>query len=567
MKLKQLKLQNFRGYKDETVIDFDDLVVLVGKNDAGKSSLFDALDIFFEIKPAPDQEDLCVHSDDTDIRISCVFTDFPSQLVIDALHPTDLASEHLLNVEGHLEIIKIYDCKIKKPRGSVFARARHPTADDYGDLHSLNISELRKRASELEIDLSKVNKTVKAALRGAVWNNAKDLVKCEVCVSLAKGSGKEIWDQLRTHLPVYALFKSDRPSTDQDAEAQDPMKLAVKEAIETVKVTLEEIEREVKENVQRVARRTVEKIKEMDVELANQLEPHVTTKPWHTLFSLSLTGDDEIHINKRGSGTRRLVLLNFFRAKAEEDAERNNSGVIYAIEEPETTQHPHNQVMLVKALADLAEQHGNQVFLSTHSPMLAHRFKSEALRFVTKNASQPIIRHGSDESTMQEIVDSLGILPDHNVMAFYGVEGGNDITFLRTISKMLSENKIPCIPDLGEAEDSGRLFFVPMGGSNLGLWVSRLEGLRRPEFYLVDSDKKSDPKVHELRERENVPSGSQEKENWKIIFIQKLSSVAIRTTKGQAVAQRMSPNCLLKLSMRLVKAMLPGNVLSLMLKP
>ena len=43
MKLKQLKLQNFRGYKDETVIDFDDLVVLIGKNDAGKSSLFDAL--------------------------------------------------------------------------------------------------------------------------------------------------------------------------------------------------------------------------------------------------------------------------------------------------------------------------------------------------------------------------------------------------------------------------------------------------------------------------------------------------------------------------------------------
>ena len=181
----------------------------------------------------------------------------------------------------------------------------------------------------------------------------------------------------------------------------------------------------------------------------------------------------------------------------------SNSGVIYAIEEPETTQHPHNQVMLIKALADLAEQHGNQVFLSTHSPMLARRFKSEALRFVTKNGSQPIIRHGSEESTMQEIVVSLGVLPDHNVMAFYGVEGGNDITFLRTISKMLSENKIPCIPDLGEAEDSGRLFFVPMGGSNLGLWVSRLKGLCRPEFYLVDSDKKSDSKVHELREREN----------------------------------------------------------------
>lgn len=47
MKIESLKLKNFRGYKEEIEIKFDDLTVLVGKNDVGKSTILEALDIFF----------------------------------------------------------------------------------------------------------------------------------------------------------------------------------------------------------------------------------------------------------------------------------------------------------------------------------------------------------------------------------------------------------------------------------------------------------------------------------------------------------------------------------------
>lgn len=46
MKIESLKLKNFRGYKEEIEIKFDDLTVLVGKNDVGKSTILEALDIF-----------------------------------------------------------------------------------------------------------------------------------------------------------------------------------------------------------------------------------------------------------------------------------------------------------------------------------------------------------------------------------------------------------------------------------------------------------------------------------------------------------------------------------------
>ena len=39
MKIASLKLKNFRGYKEELEIKFDDLTVFVGKNDVGKSTI------------------------------------------------------------------------------------------------------------------------------------------------------------------------------------------------------------------------------------------------------------------------------------------------------------------------------------------------------------------------------------------------------------------------------------------------------------------------------------------------------------------------------------------------
>ena len=499
MKLRQLKLQNFRCYKDEVVIDFDDLAVLVGRNDAGKSSLFDALDIFFEGKSTPDREDRCVHSDDPSVRITCVFSNLPSKIVIDAQHTTDLASEHLLNGEGLLEISKVYDCNLARPKLSkILAKAVHPTEDEYGDLLLLTNSALKQRANSLGVDLSGVHQTVNSELRQAIWSHADDLHEQLSDVEI-KAEADKIWNQLKKSLPIYALFKADRPSTDQDAEAQDPMKAAVKEAIQAQKDTLDQVAARVKEEVQEIANRTVEKIKEMNPELANELTPIVSNRNWDTLFSVNLTGDEDIPINKRGSGTRRLVLLNFFRAKAESEAAGGETGLIYAIEEPETSQHPHNQVMLVKALEDLVEMPECQVFVSTHTPVLARRFNQHALRLVSRNGEQPTIQHGRDESTIKEIVESLGVLPDHNVKVFFEIEGKHDINFLRIISKMLHEANED-IPDLGKEEDAGQLVFVPLGGSNMVLWTSRLEGFNRPEFYLMDRDnpEPQKPKYHEF---------------------------------------------------------------------
>lgn len=47
MRIKKLKLENFRAQKEETIFEFDNLTTFVGKKDIGKSSILEALDIFF----------------------------------------------------------------------------------------------------------------------------------------------------------------------------------------------------------------------------------------------------------------------------------------------------------------------------------------------------------------------------------------------------------------------------------------------------------------------------------------------------------------------------------------
>jgi len=333
---------------------------------------------------------------------------------------------------------------------------------------------------------------------------------------------KKIWTVLSKQRPVFAIFHSDRKSTDQDAEAQSPLKSAVDEAIKEKQVELDDIAEHVKNQVEKIAHATVEKLREMDEELAQELNPRFSKPNWAKVFSISLTDDEQIPINKRGSGVRRLILLNFFRAKAESRLEQKDApGVIYAIEEPETSQHPNNQKLLVSALRELSEQPGCQVIITTHTPVLVKDLSVESLRYIQKtNDFRQVFAY--NEATYNRVAKALGIIPDHDVKVFIGLEGVNDIDFMKNISKMLIDNGENVI-ELTSLEDNGKLIFIPLGGSSLSLWTHRFAGLNRFEFHLYDRDdappatSRHQDAVDQFNERDNstaMLTGKREMENY-----------------------------------------------------
>lgn len=177
-----------------------------------------------------------------------------------------------------------------------------------------------------------------------------------------------------------------------DNEIQDPLKEAVKQILSSddLQQQLAAIAEEVTQKLQEVSTRTLEKLREMAPDVADSLNPVIpaaSALKWPDVFKgVSITGDNEIPINKRGSGVRRLVLLNFFRAEAERRMEAvPGRAVIYAIEEPETSQHTNNQKMLIKALIDLAAQRHTQVLITTHSSQVVKALGFDAIRILTSD--------------------------------------------------------------------------------------------------------------------------------------------------------------------------------------
>ena len=141
MKLSAVIIENYRGYNMRTRIEIEDLTAFIGKNDAGKSTILEALELFFN-DGKPEHSDVCVHGSASIIRIGCAFTSLPFEIVIDTAAPTTLAAEHLLNEHGELEIVKEWDTTAKTLKEAVYAVAMHPTNVDADDLLTGTLEQL-----------------------------------------------------------------------------------------------------------------------------------------------------------------------------------------------------------------------------------------------------------------------------------------------------------------------------------------------------------------------------------------------------------------------------------------
>jgi predicted ATP-dependent endonuclease of OLD family len=414
MKIKSVAVNRLRGYEQRVHIEMDDLRVLVGKNDIGKSTVLEALDVFFNEGKG------CVKLDKEDINKSCLaqgndcieveveFIELPARIVIDSTNETTLHDEYLLSANGSLHVIKRYPGAGKE---KVYIRASHPTNPVCADLMHKKNSELKKILEDA--GLTCTDKTKNAELRKAIWKGQSDLQLVECEIEVAKIDAKSIWEQLKSYMPMYTLFQSDRKNTDSDDEVQDPMRIAVKEILAdpTIQADLYRVAQTVKARLDEVAARTLEKLRELNPAIANSLSPQLpepSALKWTDVFkSVSISGDNDIPINKRGSGVKRLVLISFFRAEAERrQAESSLPDIVYAIEEPETSQHPGHQRSLADALVNLSNSRNTQVLLTTHSPEIVKQLKFSDLLLVSSEHPDkvcPVVEHELPYPSLSEV--------------------------------------------------------------------------------------------------------------------------------------------------------------------
>lgn len=553
MELKQVRLKNFRGYIDST-ISIKNLNILIGKNDIGKSSIIDALDIYFN-DVSIDFQDLNVYSGIKNpyIEISCCFEVKPEELItLDSSvnTATTVQSEHLLNKDNFLEISKKYECqngKIKKP--SIQIIARHPKNFTKA-LICQKISELKKLAQENNIDVS--NMTIKKEIRKAIFEKYPNLEWDDefiINIDTKDTDIIQVFNKFKDDFPVFMPFRADRTNTDKDKEVNDTTKAIAKAAVAALESKFSEIKKSVIIQIQELANSTLKKLKEFDENIAKELQTDIETKSLDSLFSFTFNCEDGIAFNKRGSGVKRLMLLSFFLAEAERKNTSRN--IIYAIEEPETSQHPNFQIMLMESLKELSDSENRQIILTTHTPEIVKMVNKENLIFIQKKSEDHTITINTDDKIqISQVADTLGILPFVSYKGVIFVEGPTDTRFLKNLSQIDTFRNII---------DLTKFTFIHLhGGGNVDTWIKEeyLKNTNVKCFYFKDRDNDQPQAITQTdniiktakREIENyipfskveeifhVTFSDYEKENWKDIDIANIlynKNIRFGKTKGE----------------------------------
>ena len=319
-------------------------------------------------------------------------------------------------------------------------------------------------------------------------------------IDISKEDGKKIVESISKQLPMFCLFESDRKNTDKDAEIQDPLKAVTKSVISDMEDQITQMQEEVKQKVEEIGRKTIKKLSELDSSIAQNIQPKVTLKPIDSSFSFDLVSDNDIPLNKRGSGVRRLILLSYFRADAEEKLRENdNRQMIYAIEEPETSQHPDYQRMILSTLLELSEKDTHQIIVTSHTPEIAKMVDVNQLIFIKKDEhGMPHIER-NDMNKIKGIAESLGILPYAKTKTVVYVEGPNDVNFLTAIN-----HNIPELKDIVDLSDND-FSLIPLNGGHLIDWVNKDYFSESPikEIYIVDNDVEKYVKLIETIQKED----------------------------------------------------------------
>ncbi|WP_373035467.1 ATP-binding protein [Sulfurimonas sp.] len=516
MKLKKLRLENFRSYRELDIMFDDNMNVIIGKNDVGKSTIMEALEIFFNnILVKLQQDDLNIYAEENGINTLKIILSFEVEdtdtIVIDSSNPTNLKDEFLLDTNGLLTLVQEWDCSknITAKSKKYFLECEYPTVWRENPKINVTNTNLKKELKSLfdnevisEEVYESISKNTNAPMRQALYKYSLEDEdknnKTTIQIDLAKGDeSKSLKESIDKNLPLYFLFQSDRANKDSDDDVQNPLKIAIQKALqnEEIKVMLAEVEKLMQEQIKQVGDSTLTKLKEMDPAIASTLNPNYSKEPdWKSVFKFSFTGDD-IPLNKRGSGVRRLVLLNYFRAEADRQVnDRYNKSVIYAIEEPETSQHPDYQQMLIEALLELSNHKDHQVIITTHTPNIAKMVSIENIIPLIKEDDVVKIFDNEDD-LFSSIISTMGILPSlelnnvSQVKCIVCLEGKLDVEFLLNINEQIKEYK-----NIIELKDNNEILIIPMGGSTIQYWANKnlLKKLQINQVHIYDSDIGSD---------------------------------------------------------------------------
>lgn len=529
MKLKQLRIQNFRSFVDET-IQFDDYTCLVGPNSSGKSNILSALNVFFRnnLTSINDntrmtEEDFYRKNIEDNIVITVTFDDlsdeakedFRTYVRHDLLTVRAVAS---WNAELRYAEVKQKGERLVNKDFSPFFKAdsdgeRVPTLKDiyneirksYEELPKVStkqdmISALREY-EEAHIELCE-NEVSDDQFYG--WSKGANLMAKHIqwiYVPAVKDASSE-QDEAKSTALGQLLERTIRNHVDFSQELsglRDSLETQYQSMLEENQNALDDISSSLQNRLRDWSKPDTELKLEWSYDRNKTL---VVKDP----FARVLIGDQSFlsEVARLGHGVQRSFIIALLQELAVCDVEAGPR-IILGIEEPELFQHPPQARYFANLLEELSED-SSQIIATSHSPYFISGRGFEAVRAIRpgvgdlgskvnqlnyaemaevlaaalgKEPSAPTVIMAAVEQILQPSMSEMFFA---DMVVF--VEGVEDVAYLTTYMQITDK--------WNEFRKNGGHFVLAGGKTNMSRLVAIANGLQIPRFVVFDGDVKPD---------------------------------------------------------------------------
>ncbi|RKH53441.1 DUF2813 domain-containing protein [Corallococcus sp. AB050B] len=525
MKIKSIRIENFRSYRDET-ISLNDYTCIVGTNGVGKSTILTAFNIFFRDQSGAstnithlDEEDFHNRDTSTPIRITLTFKDLSDaaqedfrdyyrqgELIISAVAKWDPELKQA-------EVLQFGQRRVMKRFKQFFAKYNEgekvPVLREVYEKLRLEIPQLKpvKVKQEMHDELSSyetshpelcepvpsqdqfygVTKGANRLQRHVHWIYLPAVKDATLEQTESKRSALSAL--LERALQVGATFDAQLNELRREAESKYRELLSKKQAL------LQDLSSALDVRI----RRLVQSDANLKVEWLNTPENYVSIQD---PVARIIAGESRFSGNmaRFGHGLQRAFLIALLQELASAK-DTSKTTLILGCEEPELYQHPSQAKHLAKVLQTLAGS-SYQIITCTHSPHFVSARGFEDVRVVRRDAAQ---KHAYVSSlTLEHLRTTLSAYTSrsvsHSNSALVRLEqilqpSVNEMFFSEVVVFVEGIEDVACITTylelMGLYDDFIRLgcHFVPCGGkSRLAEPVIVAKGLKIPTFIVFDSD-------------------------------------------------------------------------------
>jgi predicted ATP-dependent endonuclease of OLD family len=408
VKIRKLSVNGFRCLLDFCV-DFDDeLTVVVGENDAGKSSLIECLKLITQGKMIElddfnhdlDIIEISVETEDFTFRKSYQRNDeiVEHKNLIAVPTPRYIGEVSDWLQDDDLDVsLQETEAKIKQ-----IAKTLGITVRSNSNVENLKASILEKLSGDgVEIEGASFPSFNNIQLDGRHFENVSGFFK-EVFL---KGKQSEIWDEKINEDKTIEEFVRERINSYSQHIEQSIAATGILGRMQMFLSDLTEV----------------------------KIEPIYQKRDLNIDAKVKfMEGGKEVSIDKKGDGTKRRITMALLEYKKEQSLLEHDTSTIYLLDEPDTHLHVKAQIEFLDTVKGFSHN-GSQVILTTHSPFIINAVSPRQLRLLENNENRSRVRYlRQDADLADRVLRSLGV---ENTYLFFSrhiviVEGETEEQFL-----------------------------------------------------------------------------------------------------------------------------------------